>query len=419
MEKYLKATGVMAATVLGVCGAQAQSKPWTVSGSVRGFYDDNYATAPSSPAPGQAAKQSSYGVEVSPGAGFTWKRDQTDVTADYLYTLRYYENRANSADHMHQFDARVDQKFGADRYRATLKESFVIAQESALIDPALAATPLRSNGDNLRNQVSLSYSMDVTGPLSLELGYTHSYYDYSETGPGSRSALLDRTEHLAMANLRWELQRTTIGLVGYQFGISDQSSKDFLDTTLTLQPNIRDSRSHYGYVGVDHFFTEKLSAHPRVGVQYTEFPNAPAGSQDSTVGPYADLSASYTYSENCAIDLGVRHSRTQTDVAVNIANLAAGSTLDASTTAIYANWRHEITAKISANALLQYQGSEFNQGAASKLHDKYAIAGLSLAYKINEYLTAETGYNYDRLLSDLASRSFTRNRVFIGIRAKY
>jgi hypothetical protein len=29
------------------------------------------------------------------------------------------------------------------------------------------------------------------------------------------------------------------------------------------------------------------------------------------------------------------------------------------------------------------------------------------------------GYNYDRLDSDLAFRSFTRNRVYFGVRATY
>lgn len=415
----MRVSGYLAVGLLGLQSASAESKPWNVSATVRGFYDDNYATAPSNPALGQARKQSSYGVEFSPGAGLVLKRDLTDIKLDYLYTLRYYENRPVSADHSHQFDGRVDHKFGAERYRASLKESFVVAQESALIDPALAATPLRSNGNNLRNEVGVKFQAELTGPLALEVGYQNSFFDYDETGPGSRSALLDRVEHLGSLNLRWQMQRTTIGILGYQFGVRDQTSKDFLDATLTTLPNVRDSRSHYAFLGVDHYFTDRFSVHPRVGMQYTEYPNVPAGASDSTVSPYADLSVLYGYAENSHVQFGVRHTRTQTDVALNVANLAAGSTLDAATTAIYAECRHEITAKLSAGALVQYQLSDFNQGAFSSQKDQYFIGGLNVSYAINEFLSAEAGYNYDRLTSDLANRSFTRNRVFLGIRAKY
>jgi len=416
MRHYLKTTGFVAVGLLGLQAAHGQSKPWSVSASVRGFYDDNYATAPSTPPPGTAGKQNSFGVEFSPGASLTVKRGQTDLLLEYLYTVKYYEDRANSADHSHQFDARLDQKFGAERYRASVRDSFVVAQESALIDPALAATPLRSNGDNLRNTAELSLQADLTGPLALELGYVNNFYDYQETGPASRSALLDRMEHLARANARWEIQRNSIALLGYQFGVMDQTSKDFVDAAATIPANVRDNHSHYVYLGIDHYFTDRLSVHPRAGVQYTEFPNALPPARDNTFGPYADVSASYTYAENSSLQLGARHSRTQTDVAVVG---PGGATLDAETTAVYASIKHGITAKLKAGALVQFQSSEFNQGAAGNQRDNYFIAGLNLGYDINEFLTAEAGYNLDRLSSDLASRSFTRNRVYIGIRAKY
>ncbi len=420
MKQLLKVSGYVAIGVLGVETANAQSKPWNVSATVRGFYDDNYATAPSNPAPGQAGKQSSYGVELSPGAGFAMKRDQTDLALDYLYTMRYFENRPNSADHAHQFDLRLDQKFGAERYAATVRDSFVIAQEATLIDPAIAATPLRSNGNNIRNFVSAKFQADLSGPLGAEFEYQNSFFDYDETGPGSRSALLDRMEHLAIANLRYQVQRTTIALLGYQFGVREQTSTDPLaGIPGSPLPNIRDSYSHYGYVGVDHYFTDRFSVHPRVGVQYTEYPNAPAGVSGNTVNPYADVSAMYGYGENSNIQVGVRHTRTQTDVAFNVLVPGAGTTLDAETTAIYANWRHEITAKLASTALIQYQRSSFHQGAAGSLTDQYVIGGLNISYAINEFLSAEAGYNYDRLHSEIANRSFTRNRIYLGVRAKY
>jgi len=45
--------------------------------------------------------------------------------------------------------------------------------------------------------------------------------------------------------------------------------------------------------------------------------------------------------------------------------------------------------------------------------------GLNLEYRFNPHLSAEAGYNYDRLDSDLQTRGFDRNRVYIGVKASY
>ena len=47
------------------------------------------------------------------------------------------------------------------------------------------------------------------------------------------------------------------------------------------------------------------------------------------------------------------------------------------------------------------------------------LVGVNLSYEINKFLSAEAGYNFDRLDSDLDQRSFTRNRVYVGIRGSY
>jgi hypothetical protein len=38
---------------------------------------------------------------------------------------------------------------------------------------------------------------------------------------------------------------------------------------------------------------------------------------------------------------------------------------------------------------------------------------------LNPNLALEAGYNWDKLDSDLSGRSYTRNRVYAGIRASY
>jgi hypothetical protein len=49
----------------------------------------------------------------------------------------------------------------------------------------------------------------------------------------------------------------------------------------------------------------------------------------------------------------------------------------------------------------------------------FFLFGADLEYRFNEHFSTHAGYNYDRLDSDVGGRSFTRNRVYIGVTASY
>jgi hypothetical protein len=415
-KRILTAAGVLAAGFALVQTAQAQNKIWNVSATLRGFYDDNYATAPSSPSPGLATARDSLGFELSPSANLNYSTDQTALTAGYTYSMRYFEDRPqDTADHSHQLQARMNHNF-SPRYRLEVSESFAIAQEPQLLDPATLTRPLRSEGDNIRNIAGFTFGADVTRLLGMEVGYQNSFYDYDQAGNDSLSARLDRMEHMAFVNSRWTIRPTTIGIFGYQHSRTFQTSSELV-TSPTFAPALigattRNSRSHYLYVGADHTFTPQLNGSIRVGGQYTEFPNAEVGTSDSSTSPYVDVNGSYSYGEGSYFQLGVKHNRSSTDV---------NTALDQQATSVYGSVNHRITPKLTANLLSQYQFSEFNQGPQDGASDNYFTVGLNVAYEINQYLTAETGYNYDRLDSDVTTgnRSYTRNRLYIGIRASY
>lgn len=417
-KRILSAAGVVAFGLVAVQSASAQEKIWNVSATLRGFYDDNYATAPSSPGPGVAGPRGSLGFELSPSAGLNLSREQTSLTANYTYSMRYFDDRVtDSADHSHLFTARLSHNF-SPRYRLDVNESFAIAQEPQLLDPSTLTRPLRSEGNNIRNIAGFTFGADVTPLLTLETGYQNGFYDYKQTGVDSLSARLDRLEHQIFLNSRWNVTPSTIGIFGYQYGMTDMTSKDQLLSPLPppaaplVNADTRDSRSHYLYIGADHTFTPQLNGSVRVGGQYTEFPNAVPGTSGSTISPYVDVNGSYSYGEGSYFQLGVKHNRSSTDVS---------SSLDQEATSVYGSVNHKITAKLTANVIAQYQFSEFNQGPQNGSTDNYFSAGLNLSYEINQYFSAETGYNYDRLDSDVSSgnRSYTRNRFYIGLRASY
>lgn len=410
MKKVLLTVGAVAAGVLFVQTVQAQDKPWSVSATVRGFYDDNINTTPSGGVPG---KQESFGFEIAPEAELIYNTGQLEVSLEYLYSMKYYDDRANSADHRHRFGAGVQYQL-SPRASITLKEEFVVAQESEILDPTGVFTT-RSSGNNIRNSIDLSALYEMTRLLATEVSYSNNYISYDDSGVSSRSALLDRIEHRIGGNLRWEVATTTIALVGYDFGVKDQTSNDALIGTTSA--SVRDNRSHYGYVGVDHDFSPKIHASLRTGVQYTEYPNLPAGVDDTAVNPYADGNISYDFRKDSTIQLGVRHDRSQTDLFALDATLLP--TLDAETTTAYGAITYGFTAKIKGSVNSQLQYSTFERGAADSSNDLFLLVGANLNYEFNEFFSALAGYSYDRLDSDQVLRSFTRNRVYLGFRATY
>lgn len=423
-KRILAVTGVLAAGFAMTQTAQAQEKIWNVSAKLRGFYDDNYATAPSNPVgAGVAPARDSFGFELSPSASLNLNpgdTGQTSINASYTYSMRYFEDRVqDSADHSHIFQGRVNHNF-SERARLELNESFAIAQEPQLLDPATLTRPLRSEGDNVRNIAGFVFGIDVTRLLGFEFGYQNSFYDYEQTGVDSLSARLDRMEHQVMVNSRWKISEPTTGIFGYTLNVTDYNSDDLITAPVPAPPlppvlvnaDTRNSITHSLYVGADHQFTTQLAGSVRVGGSYTEYPNAVPGVSDSSLSPYVDINATYTYGEGSSILLGARVNRSTTDV---------NNSLDQQAASLYGSLNHRITPKLIASVIGQYQYSRFNEGPEDGSSDNFFAVGLNLSYEINQFLSAETGYNYDRLDSNVTSgnRSYTRNRVYIGIRATY
>ncbi|MCF7668566.1 MAG: outer membrane beta-barrel protein [Verrucomicrobia bacterium] len=415
---------VSSLAAIGAIGLQAadtsslkpveKTKVWSVSASLRGFYDDNYTTLPSSAAPGIPTERDSFGFELAPRLSLNFPMEQTTAQLSYEYKMKYYEDREeNTADHIHLVDGKIEHDF-SDRYKMTLSDSFAVAQEPEVMDPDIA-TPLRTEGNNIRNIARTTFSADITEKFGVVLEYSNSVYDYEDSGDGSYSARLDRMQNLAGINLRYRVQPTTFGILGYQFSYTDQNSNDsLLGTGPFVSPDIRDRRSHYMFVGADHSMTTQLRGSVRVGAQYSEYPNAGSGPAawnlaDDKVSPYVDGQLSYAYTEGSIASLGIRHSKVQTDLAV----------LDQEATTVYGQISHKITAKLTGKVNGRYQHAIMGDGDYEDEVENYFLAGVSLNYQVNEFLSAETGYNFDRLDSDIPNRSYSRNRVFLGVRATY
>lgn len=387
------AAGVQAANVADLRPTET-SKPWNVSASLRAFYDDNYNTANK----GTGLVKDSFGIEVKPGASVYWLPDeQTYLGAAYVYSMKWYEARKDhSIDQSHELTLKADHRF-SERFRLNLNDSLVYSQEPDIIDSNGPVTSfIRQNQNVFRNRAAIRLNSQITDRFELESGYQNIYYDYKDP---SYSSTLDRDEHMIWLDGIYHVQEHFAALIGYQFHLFD-----YMNTTKSLD----DSAGHAIYVGLRKALTSQLNVEAKAGVQLTHYMHHVT--DENEVGPYVDASASYEYLPGSSLKVGVSVTRVPTDI--------SGST-DQETEAVYAQVNHRITANLTASVIGQFQHNTLNGGAFDNAKENDLLLGFNLEYRINNNLAAEAGYNFDRLDADIPLRSYTRNRVYAGIRASY
>lgn len=411
MKKIITSASIVALGAASLSAAYApglteteRSKFWSVSASLRGFYDDNFLTQPK--------KEGSAGIEVNPSVQFNFPMDQTLIKVDYMYGMRWYSNRDEdfydaagnlisdgSIDNTHHFDAMLKHAFTED-YRVNVNDSFVVGQEPGMMNPkGFLIQKYRAPGNNIYNGGSIDFDGKISRLFGFSLGYDNELYDYDHA---QYDMALSRMEQYIPVELNYQALENTRALLGYQYGMMDYKQSS----------DPRNNNSHYMFIGADQTFNPKLKASMRVGAQYTTFSDAPSGTTDNNWTPYADAQATYTYTKGSYLQGGLKY-----------ANIASDemSSLNQEGLTVYLGWTHEITAKLKGSVIGQYQHSTYNDridSTSSDVMEDYYMAGVNLLYQFNQYLSAEIGYNFDNLDSEF-HRGYERNRAYIGVTASY
>ena len=408
-------------TVFAAAPDALSPKDWNVSGTLRGFYDDNYAVG--------GNQKGSFGLEVSPTISLNVPLQQTEFGLRYTYGLFYYQQRqdlgVDAFDQTHQMELWLDHAFN-ERWRANVTDSFAIGQEPELLQPNQGfgqAVPYRIQGDNMANHANFTLNTEWTRLFSTALHYGNNFYDYQNSGGNaivpSYAGILNRIEQNVSLDFQWTIQPETMAFIGYNFSLVNYTGGEQIAVNpLSPLPYMSDSRdlmSHTAYVGVNHQFTANLSAMVKGGVTYTDSYNDPRNS--TSLSPYADLSVSYTYIPGSYVQVGLTHQINATDVVSP--GLDGSLTQNQESTVVYADINHRFTPKLLGTVIGRFSSSTFNGGAYNNSSDEAYGLGINLNYQINRHFSADLGYNYDNLVSGIAGRSYDRNRVYIGLIAKY
>lgn len=420
MKNILTTAGLAAVAVVGfetTCAAQAvtvdDSKWWSVNAALRGFYDDNYLTAP------KDLERDSFGFEVRPGFDLGHKGESHLIKLSTVYSGRWYEDRDDEAwDHSVLTDLAGEYQL-TENHVLRLNDTFTYTSEGTLLDQnGVITTPVRSDGSNIKNLGHLRYIGQLTRLFGIEIGYQNMMYDFDQEGVGSYSAILDRMEHLMRAETRWTLTPTVAGILGYYYEIVDFSGDEAIAVGSPFQSDVRNSTSHYIVAGADYTVSPHCFISLRGGAQNVTYDNMP--DEPDEWNGFGDVNTTFEYAEGSYFRVGGRYGRNRTDVvSATTPTTVDQLTLDQETVTVYGMVSHKITEVLTARASGQIQYGEFNGGGFGNDAEALYLIGLSLSYDINQYLAVETGYNYDRLDADLSTRTYGRNRVFLGVRGQF
>ena len=418
MKKIIVSAGMVALSATGMQGAYApglnkmeSSKLMTYSASLRGFYDDNVTTASGK---GTATKIDSFGFDFRPSASLNLTSlPQTYIGATYTYGMRYYIDRDPSADHSHEFELKTEHAF-SERYKLTFNDSFVYAQEPEVVgDIGVIRRLARSNNSAYRNVANLGFSAQLTETIGARLGYENTWLSYLDSGAASRSATLDRMDHAIRMEGTWQAQPKLLARAGYRLTMTDYQGSDDIDlvTPGVQKGDTRNETRHTFFVGGDYSFNSRLRASLEGGAQLAEFKRADLS---SAVSPYVSLSSTYLYREDSYIQLGLTVDRSATEIV---------SSADVETMSPYLSINHKITPRMKAGGMLRYNEYKYNapRTGLDGATENFITAQVNVDYRLSQYLTASATYNLDDLSGDsqFADRAFTRNRVFLGVKATY
>jgi hypothetical protein len=436
MKKIVASVGLVA---VGASGLQAavlpaltteSGKPWNVSATLRGFYDDNINTYPNNQPMVPGYERSSIGFEFSPGLEISLPMEQTTINFGYVYSMKYYENKhigsTGNVDNTQNFHAGLNHAF-SERYSLRVRDSFVIGQEPDMLRAGNTYNSFQYvSGNNLRNYGAIDFSAQLTPEFGLDLGYANTMYLYADDNLPSSSGystagLLNDLDHLVHLDGRYQLKPQTIGIVGVQFRETDYTKDQPISnepdpiTGQTITSSDRNARSYYGYLGLDHNFRPDLTGSVRAGGRYTDYYNNPASQNGAS--PYAMASLKYTYLPESYFQFGGSYDYAPSSLFAG-ANNAGDLTLSTQAGTVFASLNHRIRPKLFGGIMGQYQNSTYYGGSLDGKADNFYLVGLNLRYQFTPNFSAEAGYNYDKLNTD-AQSPYTRNRVYVGVTGSY
>ncbi len=369
---------------------EERGKPFTISAHVRQEYDDNVYTQ-------SVDKQESWKSQIIPTFIFNMPFDRTLVSARYTFGLSYFWDRpGDDIDYSHEFVGRVAHTF-TERFDIDIRDRFVYAYEPDLRSPS---TTRFVDGNYIINDFSAFARFQWLPRFGNTLEYNNRIIDYDS---GDISTFEDRMEHTFNLENRWQVLPTSVAVLAYRFNLVEYDQLP------------KSSQSHFLMGGVDHKMSDSWVVSARGGAEMRNFDEG-----DDALAPYFSLSTSYSYAPNSSASLFYSHSLSLTDVGLYTAQTADTLGL---------NVYHALTPDFGLRLASAFTWGDYDadhtidqelgQAEAIDFSEFSMYLDAALSYSITRHISAELGYIFSHMDSDLPGRDYDRNRYYIGLRGTY
>ena len=247
------------------------------------------------------------------------------------------------------------------------------------------------NGNYLYTTDKFLVSYAWTGRFGTKTSYIFEAFNYDNSNVGMFS---NRVTNTLGNEFRLQLVPTTALIAEYRFGI------------VSYENSTLDSMTQFILGGIDHTFNPRLSASLRGGVELRSYDN-----DGDRTGPYFESIVNYAAGRRITVGWSTRYGIEEPDVP----NAQSRTTFRTGL-----QTKFTVTSRILATLDMYYVHDDYHSLATAMMPsapftDDTFDAGVSVRYAINSMFSVSAGYHYSDINSDVATREYSRNRVFAGV----
>jgi hypothetical protein len=273
----------------------------------------------------------------------------------------------------------------------------------------------RRSGDYFYTHDKFSLSYVWTPRFSTATSYTFGALIYDNSGATGVGSFENRIENTFGNEFRFLLLPTATIVAEYRIQF------------VSYQDTDADSVSQFILGGFDYSFSPRFNISYRGGLQIRSLDSSqsvPASIQlvngvfvfipahtvhtsTESAAPYFEATATYAIGKKTSITWTNRYSIEEPDIPGQPERTTYRTGLEAT---------HNWTARISSRLAAYYSHDHYGPQELGPAFDEDSIdAALSLRYAITRYLGVSAGYNYTEVLTDIAIRGYSRNRIYAGV----
>ena len=361
-------------------------KPFKTILAVREGFDSNVFQTKDNP---RSSFYTNWAAGLNRKIGNPRLKLQTGLGGGLTY---YYTRPGDKLDFDGLFDLRAT-------YLATPRLTLSLDTSTAYLsqpDQTIVGGNNQQNGDYVYSTTTLSAAYRLTEMFSSVTSYNFSTIFYT------RNAINDQLGYISQTlaqSLRWLWKPRTVLVAEYRLNLINYFS-----------PGL-DSLGNYFLVGFDQTLNPLFTWSIRGGFQINLNKN-PVDGNSTYFGPYGQSILSCQLGPGSAVSWYLRYGTE----ASGLSDVNQRQTFRTGLFLVRA-----ITARISADLAVDYQGNYYDQsGVISSFFENVFNIGPGLKFMINRLISLEAGYQFSATFApDDTSREYTRNVVFMGVNAGF